>query len=158
MDLRLIKGGKQPEQAPDTSKRRRQLGRIRAYSGMFFQPTFFGPRMALALAAGIVVGGLAIWGVGTGWPSALAACAAFAAVLRYGRAAKSWGARMDTCLAEYDPLDKDAYRRLQAATEAEGLSPWALDEWLTREYDALDAADGIQPQSARRGRFLRKKV
>lgn len=65
---------------------------------------------------------------------------------------------MDTYLAEYDPLDKDAYRRLQAATEAEGLSPWSLDEWLSREYDALDSADGNQPVSARRGRFLRKKV
>ncbi|MFJ3109938.1 hypothetical protein [Pseudomonas putida] len=65
---------------------------------------------------------------------------------------------MDTYLAEYDPLDKDAYRRLQAVTEAEGLSPWSLDEWLSREYDALDSADGIRSASARRGRFLRKKI
>lgn len=71
---------------------------------------------------------------------------------------RACSARMDTYLAEYDPLDKEAYRRLQAATEVEGLSPWSLDEWLSREYDALDIADGIQPASARRGRFLRKKV
>lgn len=157
MSLRVIKGGKQSGQAPDTAKRRKQLGRIRACSRFFFERPLIGPRMALALAAGMVSGGLAIWAIGSGWPSALVTCSTFAAVLRYGHTATTWGARMDTYLAEYDPLDKEAYRRLQGVTEAEGLSPWSLDEWLSREYDALDSADGIQPASARRGRFLRKR-
>jgi len=158
MTLRVIRGGKQSGHAPDTTKRRQQLARIRTCSRFFFEGPFIGPRMAFALAAGVAAGSLAIWGVGPSWPSALVTCATFAAVLRYGRVATTWGSRMDTLLAEYDPLDKDSYRRLQAASEAEGLSPWSLDEWLSREYHALNSADGIQPESAPRSRFLRKKV
>ncbi len=158
MTLHVIKGGKQSVQAPDTSERRKQLGRIRACSRFFFDPPLIGPRMSLALAAGMVAGGLAIWALGSGWFPALVTCVTFAVVHRYGRVATTWAARMDTFLAEYDPLDKEAYRRLQASTGAEGLSPWSLDEWLRREYDALDSADGIKPASARRGRFLKKKV
>lgn len=158
MNLRVIKGGKQSVPATDTAKRRKQLRRIQTCSRFFFDRPSIGPRMALALAAGMVAGGLAMWAIGTGWQSALATLLTFAAVLCYRRTATTWGAKMDACLAEYDPLDKGAYRRLQASTEAEGLSPWSLDDWLRREYDALDSADGVQPSSTRGSQFLRKKV
>ncbi|AXQ51085.1 hypothetical protein DZA28_29270 [Pseudomonas alloputida] len=154
----MITGGKPSGQSLDTAERRKQLGRIRTCSRFFFEPPFLGPRMALAVAAAMAVGALSVAAVGTGWTSMLASCATFAAVLRFGKAAKTWGARMDAFLAEYDPLDKEAYRRLQAITEKEGLSPCLLDEWLSSEYAAIDSADGVQPASARRGRFLRKKI
>ena len=53
---------------------------------------------------------------------------------------------LDRLLAEYDPLDKSAYRSLQSVTvEASGFIPidLALRPWIERERAAIDASCGI---------------
>lgn len=158
MNLRVIQGGKQAGQAPDTAKRRKQLSRIRYCSRYVFDQPLLGPRMTIAITAAVVVGGFSTWAAGSIGPSALIAGTAFAAVLRFGRLSRTWADSMDLQLAEYDPIDRPAYVRLQRTTEAEGFTQEAFYQWLSREYVALDAVDGIRPASSGRTLFLRKKV
>lgn len=166
MTLTVIDGGKRSTSPEDTATRRKQLRKIEYYAQMFFgRPTgplpmqSLGPRRMLACGAAAAAGIFTVWAVGFGWLWLIANGAAYLAVTRYSTAPRSWGQGIDQRLADYDPLDKDAYKRLQSATDmARALEPWHFREWLDCEYLALDAADGIRHRPEDRGLFLKKKL
>ena len=57
----------------------------------------------------------------------------------------TYDGELDRLLAEYDPLDKSAYRSLQRATIEAGFIQidLALRPWIERERAAIDASCGI---------------
>lgn len=70
--------------------------------------------------------------------------------------------KLDQLLAVYDPIDKDAYRRLQHRTRDFGyLETELVQEWLGFERYAVEVTAGwrtVEPEdfSARRSDFQRE--
>lgn len=71
---------------------------------------------------------------------------------------KSWATKIYSMLAEYDPVDKAAFERLQAAVEREGLSSIAVDEWCAIEARATFGPPPAKQRETYRDRFLTRKL
>lgn len=157
MTLTVIKGGKRPTPPEDTSTRRKQLhGIVTAARHMF--DGGLTPRGLQAVGSAFVAAIIGAFFFGIGLMLVLMV-GAYVATMHLSKSATSWGRVTDRRLAGYDPLDKAAYRALQAATEDAGrLEPWHFYTWLECEYSALDAADGIKKVPTERSWFLRKKL
>ncbi len=158
MTLRLVEGGNQAPESMDPRTRRRKFMRIIFWARLHFGKFPFGPRSWLAGAASVTVASVAdrLMGPGWFWP---AAAVVFAVVYYRSRAFRSWEEKLDQCLAEYDPLDKEAYRDLQANTRETGrFSAHCVIEWLDREHLALAGANRASRRPEVAKRFLRKKL
>ncbi|EFH6694732.1 hypothetical protein GNY16_20290 [Escherichia coli] len=160
MTLTVIEGGKRPTPPEDTSTRRKQLRGIEVAGRHMFHNggASMGPRALQAVGLAFVAAIIGAFFFGVGMMVALTA-ATYLATMYLSKSAPSWGDLIDRRLAGYDPLDKSAYRTLQAATEdARRLEPWHFYTWLECEHSALDAADGIKKVPTERSWFLRKKL
>lgn len=72
-----------------------------------------------------------------------AGIAAWLYMLRKSAYPASWAELIDQELADYNPVDKDAYRRLQERTRAAGFIDYdAVYEYLTVERYAVRVASG----------------
>lgn len=81
----------------------------------------------------------------------------FFLVLHYSKRPRTWTAKLDQLLAAYDPIDKEAYRRLQQRTREAGyLERDLVHEWLGFERHAVRVEAGWE-RAAPDG-FLNKKV
>lgn len=94
------------------------------------------------------------------YPNTVVCCllAAMAAwyVNRTSKAASSWTMVIDRELAAYDPVNVDAYTKLQMQTvEAGGITRDSLSEWLTTECDAVTGEGEIAVRD--RFAFLRRQ-
>jgi len=70
---------------------------------------------------------------------------------------KSWAKRIDHLLTRYEPLDKDAYRRLQQKTQESGyLKPDSVREWILLERSVINEI--VNQQENETPEFLNKKV
>ena len=68
-----------------------------------------------------------------------------------------WLDLIDMRLAEYDPVNKEAYRELQLDTRKDGhFKEWRVREWVMQECHALQIARG--DFSPTRDEFLRKRI
>ena len=69
----------------------------------------------------------------------------------------TWTESIDRLLADYDPIDKDSYRRLQKDAGEDGyIDRWRVSDWLVAERKALRIArHGVSPVSSE---FLRRIV
>uniref|UniRef100_E6QBA2 Uncharacterized protein n=1 Tax=mine drainage metagenome TaxID=410659 RepID=E6QBA2_9ZZZZ len=68
-----------------------------------------------------------------------------------------WLDLIDMKLAEYDPVDKEAYRDLQLDTRKDGhFKDWRVHQWVMQERHALQIARG--DFSPTRNDFLRKRI
>ena len=74
----------------------------------------------------------------------------------FSKLPKTHSQMMDSLLSAYDPVSKDAYRRLQAGTIAEGELRWEyVERWLEEEGEAI--ANRSRP-AENPNKFTRKKV
>lgn len=160
MTLTVIEGGQRPTPPEDTSTRRKQLRGIEVAGRHMFHNggASMGPRALQAVGLAFVAAIIGAFFFGIGMMVALTA-ATYLATMYLSKSAPSWGDLLDRRLAGYDPLDKAAYRTLQAATEdARRLESWHFYTWLDYEHSALDAADGIKKVPTEKSLFLRKKL
>lgn len=87
----------------------------------------------------------------------LSAFVCFFLVLLLSKRPKTWTEQIDSQLAAYEPIDKDAYRKLQSVVRELGsLELQSVEEWIHTEQHALKIASGWR-KAAPDG-FLNKKV
>lgn len=157
-----------PTDVFDWKSKLRQVKRIEAAARRHYSSPSKGPRDAAALVIGLVVlvlglivaKGLAALGFTPTWPwlgavlPLFAALGTYVAVLVCGPGPRSYSDVLYASLAAYAPVDKDAYRVLQAKTrnhfELEYFQSWA---WSERQAIA-DAAGLMKAKKA----FLGKVV
>lgn len=138
----------------------------------------FGPRFMSAMMVGIVTGaivagvlvliddnGLLVW---TGFQSGVLKGAfnslpfvlsvyAFSIYTLKSKEPKSWYGDLDAKLTQYEPVDKNAYRRLQQGTRDLGVvSGENLSEWVFAERNTIKLI--MKPTVKMNETFLDKKV
>ena len=180
MTLRLVDRGEPPIESDEGHHQRfhalRQIenamaqseARSRNYS---FVPSPIG-RQALMAAAGVCLGLLVIKSLAEDagmwqliqkdirqyifWLPYIAGCVAAVAVKLWSKKPRTWSDALDQELADYNPIDKTAYRELQQHTRAVGFLDYRyVDGWLVVERDAVERAAGLRRA---RDTFLNKKV
>ncbi|MNM71634.1 hypothetical protein D3C81_833040 [compost metagenome] len=124
----------------------------------------WGPRESLALRLAFAISVLTGWGLavmGQGIPTAVMSGAGlflvtYLLVMCFSRTPKTHSEQFDVLLAAYDPIDREAYRHLQAqASASELITPKAVLVWLKAEEKAIRQAASIpKPGLA----FLNKQV
>jgi hypothetical protein len=170
-NFRLIEGGKSAplDEAPLLAKWK-QTGAI--YGGLAaWRKGVMPPRLANAAGLGFLAA-VAVFGliyVAHNYASlvvsaivhlALSVGAGIGAglyVMKTSSAPRSHVDNLDTLLAAYDPVSKDAYRWLQQRVAERGaLDGDLVEAWLERERDAIQLAAGWRmPTEAR---FLKKRI
>lgn len=173
-------GGSQPPGAAPESwrKKLRQLHHIEAILYRR-QKSKSGPRASRAmLAAGATCVGMlaAIFGLehagmpvsAIPWKLARQAVALapyfvafgiFLLVLARSSVPKTWTGLLDQLLVQYNPLDKEAYRRLQQHTrERDHLDTDQVVEWIQAEREAVKASAGWNKPEKYDGSFVNKKI
>lgn len=129
------------------------------------------PRASLALDWGMVAGSVVLGAAflsshyGAGPENWLAVgsivlavgCAANLCVRAVSRAPLTHLDHIDILLAAYEPVSKDAYRRLHKSVEENGaLRVRAVSVWIHEERDAIQRAGGWQLPVE--GHFLKRRV
>ena len=91
------------------------------------------------------------------WAPFVVAVLAYVLVQRFSSLPHSWTAQIDKLLAFYEPIDRDAYRRLQQRTQEIGyLESDFVREWIGFERSAIEKAAGWhRPKPAG---FLNKRL
>lgn len=85
--------------------------------------------------------------------------AVFIYFIRRDDIARTWGQHLDHRLAAHDPIDRDAYRKLQKTTAVLGyLNVDAVQDWTWAERDAIRALNGRDAAKAEKSRFLSRDV
>ncbi|MCY1430346.1 hypothetical protein D9M71_462920 [compost metagenome] len=123
-----------------------------------------GPRenLALRLAFAIsVLTGIGLAVMGQGIPTVVMSCSGVffvtcLLVMGFSRTPKTHSEQLDVLLTAYDPIDREAYRHLQAqALASELITPKAVLVWLKAEEKAIRQAARIpKPELT----FLNKQV
>lgn len=170
-----VAGGTPPRSTDDWKAKLRELRRIEATVRTATAKPKSGPRQTMALIYGMLAlgGGLALGAFCTavlqlklgllvmGMPF-LAAIAAALYVHVTSKLPYSWAVQIDAQLAQYEPIDQDAYVSLQKATAdtrgfmAGHISSWHehFFDWAATEKEAINELAGFIKQS----KFLEKKV
>lgn len=165
----VIKGGADSNASIDWRNKFSELRRMELTLRMR-QQDGFGPRRGFALllavaAFSLVMGGLfALDNIGakvTSWvfngvPFVLGVLS-YQMTCRFSSKPWTYTAKLDCQLAQYEPINRDAYRQLQARTkEAGSLETKFVQEWLEVEHYAVELAAGWRKPDAKG--FLAKKV
>jgi len=122
-----------------------------------------GPRFGYAVSIGIMVfvattgawyaadnAGLLVWSAYSPWAAWVLGVGAFVWVNNKSRYYKTWIDLISATLAEYDPVDKDAYRHLQQRTQKAGfLDLLHVREWITAEHHAVEVAKALSVKGNR---------
>lgn len=157
--------------------RRRQLARIESTIRLSRQlarhPVRPGPAAQAALFAGglyyVLVNALEAsldhtrWHIGGHLGVLISTAAALlAGVIVYRRSPyKTYSGKVYGMLAEYQPLDADAFRAIQAAAERGSLGSEEILEWISREREEIRLRSGqtetLSQDTAARLAFLRKR-
>lgn len=176
--FKVIKGGADngPPQALDWRSKFAQLRAIEVTLSQQEQarrsPSTIGPRHALGMLSAVVVcsavvsvlyvfdpdprnltlGPWATVGLIFGLPVAVRLL-----VMRYSKRPLTYAAKLNTLLADYDPISPEAYRQLQDRTRHYGYFEYDfVKEWLDQERRVIEDAAGIRKREDTR--FLDKKV
>lgn len=141
----------------NTTVRRKLLRRIKLHAVLNFTHDL-SPRTIWAMSAALIV--LIIVGVVDGFNGLflILPCAVFVACYLLGRAPLTWSEVLEADLADYDPLDIEAFQCLQAeVTSAGSIEKEAFDSWLTRETIALETIEGAIKKTPKH-RFINRKL
>lgn len=170
----VINGGRVSSSAPPASLAnwKTRWAQLRTIETTMYRRTHSGmsPRAnyAVGVAAVIVIASMALLslleqaGAPVGSPVLygvpyLFGCTGLLAIWRCSKKPKTWTALLDQLLAAYEPIDRDAYCRLQDQTRDLGyLERDRVYEWLGFERHAVEVAAGRQ--NAEPSGFLAKKV
>lgn len=178
--LRVIQGGPPgtPGDPADWQAAARNLRRIEKTLAMRRMQTIgprFGRAMAMCGASVLCLLGLS-WGAGQlgldyhdlPWKPArmaidvlpvLVAAVVFIYFARREDIPRTWGQQLDHDLARHEPIDRDAYRKLQQITAKLGyLDDDAVREWMWAEEDAIAAMSGGGRPKAAKSKFLSRDV
>lgn len=157
--------------------RRRQLARIESTIRLSRQLSRHPVRPGPAAQAAILAGGLYYvllnaleasldhtrWHIGGHLGVVISTAAALlAGVVVYRRSPyKTYSGKVYGLLSEYEPLDAEAFREIQAVAERGSLSSDEILEWISREREEICRRSGqtetLSQDTAARLAFLRKR-
>lgn len=140
----------------NTKARRKLLARIRLHAVLNFTNDL-SPRAIWAMSAALIT--LIIAGIvdGFGGLFLLLPCIAFVVCYLCGKSPLSWSEVLEADLADYEPLDVEAFRYLQVDVAGVGcIDQDAFARWFSCEIIALESVEGAVKNSPRY-RFLGRK-